>query len=172
MPRQMYFAVLIMHIALGLCAADGIQRNAPAKSTLAVLEFQSSSLSEEEMLLFSDQVASYIAENGLFTVVGRAEREAIIRELEFSLSEMSESRQSVELGRLLSAQYLLTGNIGNIGSNRYWINMKLIETKSGEVSRSISKEYRSLTQLLDDCKKITLALIDPEGHGSGDYKLV
>ncbi len=85
---------------------------------------------------------------------------------------MSEARQIVELGRLFSAQYLITGNIGNRGSNRYWINMKLIETKSGEVSRSISKEYRSLTQLLDDCKKITLALIDPEGHGSGEYKLV
>ena len=143
-----------------------------AKEQLAVFDFETTSLTPEEIRLFTDQIGAYIAETGKYVLVERNKREQIMQEQNFSLSGLSDEKTALELGKMLTAHLILVGNIGNIGTERYWINIKMIDVSTGESIRSVSQEYRSLAKLLDDTRNLIYAFIEPETYNAGEYLII
>lgn len=69
---------------------------------------------------------------GTATVVDRQNVESILDEHEFQLSDLVNSQTAVRIGELLSAQYLVVGNISYVGEN-YYLQVKVISCEKGEV---------------------------------------
>ena len=74
--------------------------------------------------------------------VEREELEKIIKEQKFSVSGMAAEDQSIEIGRLLSAELLVTGSfIESGGSLR--IDCKLLETETGRLKAAVKAQGRT-----------------------------
>ena len=71
--------------------------------------------------------------------VEREQLEKILAEQRFSLSGMADEDQGIEIGRLLSAELLLTGSFIEAGG-RLRIDGKLIDTETGSIRAAVKSE--------------------------------
>jgi len=134
-----------------------------SRSTIAVLNFETSGISQGEMRLLADFISSHIIETGKYRVIERAQRQAVLSEIEFSNSDCTDEQCQLEIGRMLSADRIIVGSLGKFG-DRYLITMKLIEVETAQSTNASSSIYSSLNDLLEDSKNLVLKLV---GTGSG-----
>ena len=78
-----------------------------------------------------------------FILTERENLEQILEEIEFSLSDLADTSQTVEVGQLTSARILLAGSVTESGSN-FLLNGRLVDVETGVVigaqSVSVPKE--------------------------------
>lgn len=99
---------------------------------LAVLPFSSPKELQNEALQIEKLVQSYITELNLFRLVATADRDKILSEWEFSVNEtLMNASNTRQLGTLLSADFLLQGTLGTLGSN-FVMTLEVLKTKTGE----------------------------------------
>lgn len=86
-----------------------------------------------------------LSQNGWFDLITATQREKILREQGFSSSDLVDPKQATEVGRLLSARYIIIGNVLDVSLNRVLtdtINVKvqiqLVEVESGLVLCNLS----------------------------------
>ena len=103
------------------------------KIRLAVLNLKPENIDHGTAALISDLLRTELFSTGLFRVIERTEMQKILQEQSFQLSGCTETACAVEIGRLLSAQKILVGNIGLLG-NKYTISTRIIDIESGEVN--------------------------------------
>ncbi|WP_304224863.1 hypothetical protein [Gracilinema caldarium] len=112
--------VLFFNISLSIFA----QKTLPV---LAILPFTAPSELAHEGQQIEKLVQSYTTQLGLFRLVAPSDRDKILSEWEFSLNISA----SQKIGDLLSADFLLQGNLGTLGSN-YLLTLEVIKVKTGE----------------------------------------
>lgn len=66
-------------------------------------------------------------------IVSRQVFDEMFKEHSFILSELSDEKQQIEIGRLLGANLILTGNLTKIEEDIYDIDTQLVDIQSGEV---------------------------------------
>jgi hypothetical protein len=132
---------------------------AAGSDRITVLEFTTSGVSEAEMLLFIDYISSEISKNNRYILIDRRQRENILEELSFSNSGCTDEQCQLEIGKLLSANLIIVGSIGSIGST-YILNMQLVDIETGETAGTISKKYKSLDELVNDSQKLIPLLLN------------
>jgi sulfatase modifying factor 1 len=152
--RKLVFLLLFLFLYTfapnSLLAQDG---NTPI---IAVLDFGRSGISEAETRILVDYISSYIVESGKYTVIDRTQRETILEEIEFSISDCVE--EACQMGKLLSANQIVVGSLGQIGE-RYLLNIKLIEVETGITLSTASGKFDSVEDLIDNAEGLTLRLI-------------
>jgi hypothetical protein len=84
---------------LALAAASWAEEPAE-RSILAVLDFTVKGISAGEAGLFGDMLTSHIVRSGHYRVIDRRERDAILQEIEFSVSDCSDESCQLQVGRL------------------------------------------------------------------------
>jgi hypothetical protein len=129
------------------------------KQVITILDFETSGLSKQEANIILDFLSNYIVETDLFTVIDRMQREAILQELEWSASDCADESCQLELGKLLAANLIIVGSIGQVG-NRYILNMKLINVETGVTLRTASEKYADIDLLIDNSRAVVLKLCD------------
>ena len=128
------------------------------KPLLSVLDFEASGISKAESRIFVDFVSSYIVASNKYRVIDRTQRETILQEIEFSLTDCSDEKCQLEVGKLLSASQIIVGSIGKVGS-WYILNMKLITVETGETVKTASDKYETIDALIEDSENLTHAFI-------------
>lgn len=88
---------------------------------------------------FADMLLTDLALSDDLTVIEREELEKIIAEQKFSLSGMADEEQSLEIGKLLSAQLLITGSFLSSGG-RLRIDAKILDTETGQLQGAVKSE--------------------------------
>jgi len=76
-------------------------------------------------------------------VIDRGHRDQVLQEIEFSLSDCSDQKCAIEMGRLLAADIMVIGSINRIGS-RLALDLKALDV---ETSRVIGTFYQILTNV-------------------------
>ena len=116
------------------------------KVPLAVVPFVNSSPSAEQHVIgavVDELIRSEITNSTYFILTERENLEQILEEIEFALSDMADTSQTVEVGQLTSARILLAGSVTESGSS-FLLNGRLIDVETGVVigaeSVSIPKE--------------------------------
>jgi TolB-like protein len=153
MRRQFLLLLLLLPLA-----AFGQGGEAPV---ITVLDFQASGISEGEITIFTDFIASHIVGTGKYTVIDRMQRRAILAEIEFSYADCTDEACQLEIGKLLSASQIIVGSLGKFGA-KYILNIKLVEVETGKSLAASSKIYNSLDDLLQDSQNLTLGLLGVE----------
>ena len=68
----------------------------------------------------------------LFRIVERKDLQTILEELELQLSDLAEEQEAAQVGELLGAELLITGNLYST-ANGYELFLKLLRVETGEV---------------------------------------
>lgn len=131
---------------------------AEEKPVLSVLNFESSGLSEAEVNLVTDILTSHVQKTGAFRVIDRFQRTTIMDEIAFSQSGCVEESCQLEIGRLLSASFIITGSLGNVGA-LYVMNLRLIAVETGETVQSETGSFRSIETLVESSQPMILDLL-------------
>ena len=127
-----------------------------------MLDFTVDSVSEAEMRSIINVLSSSLFKCGYFTVIDVSQRDNILKEMEFSLSGCSDESCMLEVGKMLSAEGIVTGSIGKVGS-RYVFAAKLMETETAATVSTFDGMYDSLDILMDGLSNVALELAVPYG---------
>jgi TolB-like protein len=81
---------------------------------------------------FGSQLGLAASRTKLFTIVERADMQAVLSELELQLSGLADENAAAKAGKLLGADYLVTGTVFR-SPERYELFLKLLRVETAEV---------------------------------------
>ncbi|HMW33424.1 MAG TPA: CsgG/HfaB family protein [bacterium] len=140
--RQIGWSVVLMLIVFGI-GIYGQKQEKERKPTAAVLDFKIiSGLTPQEAAALTSKFRNSFSNTGKYTVLERGEMDKILKEQDFKMSDVCNSSEcAVEIGQLLAAEKMVTGDIGKIGET-YSVTIKLLDVTTGKVDVTINEEYR------------------------------
>jgi len=127
------------------------------KPIIAVLDFKADGVSEKEMRTLIARLTTALFNTEKFTVIDIAQRENLLKEMEFSASECTDEACQLKIGEMLSAEMIVVGNIGKIGS-RFLISAKMLETQTARTRSAVDGVYGSLDLMVDDLPNLSAKL--------------
>jgi PBP1b-binding outer membrane lipoprotein LpoB len=113
------------------------------KENIAVLDLEPrGGLSADEILSISDRLRGELLATGKYTVIERAQMDAILKEQGFQQTGVcSDASCIVQVGQLLAVHKMVGGSIGKVGK-AYSINLKIIDVQSGKIERQVSDDIK------------------------------
>lgn len=112
------------------------------KPVVAVVDFDGG----DDAKVLADGIRSELVNSGEYTMVSRSDMVKIMEEQQFQLMGMVDEETSVELGKILGAQYLVTGSLSKVGIN-YFLTAKMINVETSELVASESAKAISVSTL-------------------------
>ena len=110
------------------------------KKTVAVFDFESQGIDENETLTFSERFRTEIGNTGAIRLIERKALEKIMEEQGLQQSGCTSDECAAEVGQLLGAQNMINGSIGRIGKS-YTVDIKMFSVETGETERTASATY-------------------------------
>jgi len=126
-------------------------------SIISVLDFVVENLPKSNGVMIVDLMSSALVEAGKYRVIDRTQREKIMKEIEFSLGDCTDDACQLEIGRLLAADKIIVGTLGEMGG-KYILSVKMLDVETGEVVSSAHSIYTSLGSLVDGCTDLVRKL--------------
>lgn len=118
------------------------------KITLAALEFIDIDGKENPLGRYlSEKLITNLHQTGKFHIVERALLEKAIKELKLSLSDLFNPESAQQLGRLVSADRIVTGTI-TVFSSMIDVNARMIDTQTGGISATASTVLKKDKEIL------------------------
>jgi len=115
-----------------------LSASAYSKDRVAVLDFEAKEIELSDALSISDLFRSDLVATNLFTVLERSNMETVLSEHELQMSGIINNTSAVEIGELLSVDYLFLGNLSKFG-NKYILVIDKINVETGEIEQSVKK---------------------------------
>jgi hypothetical protein len=137
---RMLIAILIALVTLSpLDAAN--------KPVLAVLDFAKEGVSDQEMRSIISLLTSAVFKSGKYDVIDVAQRDSLLKEIEFSASDCTDQSCQIQMGKMLSAEYIVVGSLGKVGTK--WVfASKLLQTESAKTLSTADGVYKDLDELV------------------------
>jgi tetratricopeptide (TPR) repeat protein len=124
---------------------------------VTVLDFSIENMAKSDGRLIVDLVFSALVSARKYRVLDRGQRDNILKEVEFSLSACADEKCQLEIGRLLAADKIVVGSLGKVGQ-RYILNAKMLDVRTGEALSSAYKVFPTLEELVDGTEEVALTL--------------
>ncbi len=120
---------------------------------LTVFDFEYEGISENEANFLVDYLSGALFDTGYYRIIDRSQREATLSEIKYSMTGCTDVSCQLEMGKALSADYMVVGSLGNVGS-RFVINAQLIDIESNETFLSARGIYLTVDSMLDGCSDL------------------
>jgi hypothetical protein len=156
----------VVAAVLALLLVCVFSATAQGKAIITVLDFSRDAVSLSEMRSIITLLSSALFQTEKFTVIDVNERERLLQELEFSAGECTDESCLLEIGRMLSAEAIVVGNIGKVG-DRYILSAKMLETETARTLNTADGVYPSLNKLVDDVVPLARKLSARTVHRAG-----
>ena len=128
-----------------------------SKPIITVLDMKTEDVSKSEMNIIINRLSSALFQTDKYTVIDVSQREQILKELEFSLSGCSDDSCMLEVGKMLSAESIVVGSLGRIGS-RIAVSIKMLETETGRTLSTADDIYNDINELVDGVPELAAKL--------------
>ena len=135
-------------LALLLLAVTSITF-AEDKSIITVLDFKTDSFSRQEMTSIISLLSSALFKTDKYTVIDVTERDNLLKELEFSVSDCSDEDCQLEIGKMLAAEMIVVGSLSMVGSKTI-LTAKILATGTGRTLSTADGIYKDVDELVDD----------------------
>ena len=132
---------------------------------ITILDFEISGISNSEMRSIQSLINSGLFQTEKYIVIDISERDRLLEEMEFSLSGCTDESCQIEIGKLLSAEYIVVGSIDKVG-NKYVIALKILETATSRTASTADGIYLSLDELIDNARSLAFQLAGIEDDTS------
>ncbi|MCK4594281.1 hypothetical protein KAU45_07250 [bacterium] len=143
----MKHAVLLTLLIIALCPS------AQAQTTVAVLDFEASGVSEPTAVGVADVFRVELVNTGRFHVVERARIADVLAEQGLAMSGCTSNECVINLGALLGANRIITGKISLVGST-YICSVRMVDVELGTIELSEMVEVKNETKLIDASKEL------------------
>lgn len=137
-----------------IAATAGAQQEKPI---ITVLDFQTNNISESDMKSIVTFLSAELFETGVYKVIDSNQRDALLKELEFSMSGCTDESCQLEVGKMLAAEFIVVGDLGKVG-DRIIITIKVLNTETSETLNTARSVYMSMNELVDDLRNIALRI--------------
>ncbi len=137
--------------------SSGLGFSETKKMKLAILELEPAGVSKDTTRIVSDLIRTELFKTGLFDIVERGQIEQVLKEQKLQLSGVTGDAYSVKLGELLSAQKVMVGTVGKLGST-YVINARIIDVEKGVMEFGENSEVGSESDLSSGCREFAYRL--------------
>lgn len=107
------------------------------KKRLAIIPFTDKTEKKSYGIAVSEYLVSAIQKSGKFILVDRADFNKTIMEIELSQTDMVSESEALEIGKVLTADYILTGTLSSAFGN-IKVMAKIINTETTEIVASAS----------------------------------
>jgi hypothetical protein len=125
----------------------------------AFLDLNADGVSQRQKLLLIDLISYNIFETERVVVIDRRERDKLLKGLGVSLFDTMDDRDSLEIGELLQADYIIRGSLIQ-QEDGYSMSLKLINVVDGKIEKTIDSSCVSWQELVDDCRAIAAQLLE------------
>jgi len=145
---------LLLVLLLGAFAVSAPAQDQPI---ITVLDLAMEGVSEMEMRSVIALLSSALFDTGQYTVIDVAERETVLKEIEFSVSDCTDESCQLEIGRMLSAEFIVMGSIAQVGT-KIVLTTKMLETATTKTVSTADGTYKSVDALVRDIDSVALIL--------------
>jgi hypothetical protein len=111
-------------------ASDYLNDNIPRRSKIVILNIQSASTALSDYII--DELISNAVNDRIFTVVDRAQLDAIRAELQFQSSGEVSDQTAIRIGQFLGAQTIVSGTISEI-ADLYRMRIRALDVQTAQV---------------------------------------
>lgn len=118
------------------------------KPRLGILDFEARDVSEVEAEAVGEIFTSELVGNGRFDIVDRKNVESLLKEMDFQLSGCTDSSCAVEVGQILSLEYMVYGSVIRLGKV-YSINVQMIDVATARIVNTGREQFRSMEEAYD-----------------------
>ncbi|MBN2353239.1 MAG: hypothetical protein JXD23_11760 [Spirochaetales bacterium] len=150
----------IFSISIVVCLCAIVDLYAFEKIPIAVMDFKVTNFQKSESDLFVDFFNNALFETGVFDVLQRNQRDRLLQEIQFSMSDTADAKLTRQVGKLLSSKLLVFGNLGKVGKN-VLLSVSMVDVETGRTVSSYSKTYKSLEEVFNSLPEASSALADP-----------
>jgi len=155
-PCMAYIVLAFVLCSINLHAqtrdSSSRKANREEKMRLAVMELESKGVSKVVASAMSALIRSEMVDSGRFTVVERGQMDAILNEQGFQMTGCTDQACAVQMGKLLSANKVLLGEINQLGEATL-ITVRIVDVERGVAELSTSEKAKSMNDL-DKAAKI------------------
>ncbi len=127
------------------------------KPVVAVMDFTRENLPPGDGDLIQEVLSSSLVRSKRYYVVEKKERQALLRTLQDSLSDLSDQASQVRVGKWLGAKKVFTGSLGKV-EGKILVTVKLIDLESSVTEASQTKMFASIEEILNQSDALIEAL--------------
>ncbi len=124
---------------------------------ITVLDFKTNNVSSSDMRSIISLLSSALFKTGRFRVIDVTQRDTLLKELEFSMSGCTDESCQLTIGKMLSAERIVVGDIAKVGT-RYMLSSKMLQTETAGTLASADGIYPTMDALVDDLYAIASTL--------------
>lgn len=104
---------------------------AARRQTVAVLDFEAVGVSKIEAMMIGDLVREALVKQGRFTILDRKNMNAILKEQSFQASGCTTEECRVQMGQLLNAELVMSGQLVKVG-NAWQVTAKSLDVATAK----------------------------------------
>jgi len=118
-----------------------------AQTPIAVLDFLSNGLSENETKALTDRFRNELFQYKNFDIMERGYMEEILDEQGFQLSGCTSDECVIEAGKLIGVEQMVGGSISRVGET-YTIAARIISVETGKITNTATYDYTGEIDML------------------------
>lgn len=108
------------------------------KKTIAVMDFSLSGMANNDIEKFAmEDMTTKLVQSGQYVVVERDKLDSILKEQELADSGLLEQSAASKVGKLASADIILTGSFAKLGG-KWNVNLRLVDVETGIIISAIN----------------------------------
>lgn len=140
-----------------------------AADRIAILDFGGEGVTSSQKKTFTNMVGDALLSYPQFEVMEREKFEAILEEQQVQLSGICDEDCIVEVGQVAGVQYMVSGDITDVGENTLVIAARIIDVETSKVMASQSKivENANISVLFESAPDLADALMQQYVHKKG-----
>ncbi|HPS57715.1 MAG TPA: CsgG/HfaB family protein [Spirochaetota bacterium] len=138
--KRIFFILFLAGVVSASILEGDLTAQRKKGSRVAVLDFSVSDVPRSLGVSAADIISSELTTSGGIVVVDRKRIASLLKEQELSATGLVDDDKKVEMGRLLAAQYIISGNLSESG-RFYQITAYVIDVETSEVVYSYRQKY-------------------------------
>jgi TolB-like protein len=153
-------------------ASDYLNNNVPRGNMIVILNIQSVSEALSDYVI--DEFIANTVNDRIFKVVDRQQLDLIRAEHDFQMSGSVDEKLAVSIGKILSAQTIVSGRIRKMG-DRYRMTIRALDVETAQVQGQYNRNNitgQTITELMEKSgggKEIKNSLAAVKAANEGDY---
>jgi N-acetylneuraminic acid mutarotase len=132
---------VVLCAGLLLWAAVPVWGQRPAKDVVAVLDLEAVEATKVQALAFTDRVREELVSGGNFTLVDRAQMNAVLDEQALQQTGCTSQECAVKVGKILGVRKLVTGRLTKIDSELWQVSAMMVDVETAETLRAVSVQH-------------------------------
>lgn len=118
------------------------------KPRVGVLTFSANGISEAEANVIGELFTSELVDSQVFDIVDRNNIDSLLKEVEFQNTGCTDTSCAVEIGKILSLEYMIYGSVSQLGESLI-INVQKINIATAQIEQTARQKMSDIEESYD-----------------------